>query len=93
MKKFIKALTCLVFALLVCVTLTACKKSPVDYKLGMGVEVSLASSKEAAGQVDATVAAVLLDKDGKIVSCRVDAVQNKATLADGVTKLTLLKTM
>ena len=92
MKKFIKALTCLVFALLVCVTLTACKKSPVDYKLGMGVEVSLASSKEAAGQVDATVAAVLLDKDGKIVSCRLDAVQNKATLADGVYTVTNLKT-
>lgn len=92
MKKFIKALTCLVFALLVCVTLTACTKSPVDYKLGMGVEVSMASSKEAAGQVDATVAAVLLDKDGKIVSCRIDAVQNKATLADGVYTVTNLKT-
>ena len=62
----------------------------VEYKLGMGVVVDTASSAsataDAAGtaQVDATVAAVVLDKDGKIVSCRIDAVQNKiAVAADG----------
>lgn len=92
MKKFFKALTCLVFALLVCVTLTACKKSPVDYKLGMGVEVNLTSSKDKAAQVDATFAAVLLDKDGKILACRLDAVQNKASLEEGVYTVKNLKT-
>ena len=62
----------------------------VEYKLGMGIVVDTASSTsataDAAGnaQVDATVAAVVLDKDGKIVSCRIDAVQNKiAVAADG----------
>lgn len=62
----------------------------VEYKLGMGVVVNVDSSSsataEAAGvaQIDATVAAVVLDKDGKIVSCRLDAVQNKITInADG----------
>ena len=51
-----------------------------DYTLGMGVEVSLAESATGLAQVDATVATVVLDKDGKIVLCRIDAVQNKATL-------------
>ena len=54
----------------------------VDYKLGMGVVVSLDSSKTGTAQVDATVATVVLDKDGKIVACRIDAVQNKVTLND-----------
>ena len=95
MKKLFKVLTCVVCALVLC-ALVACENEPekteVDYKLGMGVEVSMASSKETLAQVDATVAAVLLDKDGKIISCRLDAVQNKATLADGAYTVTNLKT-
>ena len=57
-----------------------------EYKLGMGIVVDTASSasatEEKAGtaQIDATVAVVVLDKDGKIVSCRLDAVQNKITV-------------
>ena len=54
----------------------------VDYKLGMGVVVSLDETKDLAAQIDATVATVVLDKDGKIVACRLDAVQNKITLND-----------
>ena len=61
-----------------------------EYKLGMGIVVDTASSasatadKAGTAQIDATVAAVVLDKDGKIVSCRLDAVQNKITVnADG----------
>ena len=98
MKKLFKVLTCLICALVLCVS-TACKPEEkpeepkeVDYKLGMGVTVNMASSKEKQAQVDATVAAVLLDKDGKIISCRLDAVQNKATLAEGVYTVTNLKT-
>ena len=65
MKKLFKVLTCVVCALVLC-ALVACDtnkpgKTEVDYKLGMGVEVSMASSKEGQAQVDATVAAVLLE--------------------------------
>ncbi len=54
-----------------------------EYKLGMGIVVSTDSSATGNAQVDATVAAVVLDKDGKIVVCRIDAVQNKMTVTDG----------
>ena len=47
------------------------------YKLGMGVVTSTASSAAGNAQVDATVAAVVLDADGKIVSCAIDVAQNK----------------
>ena len=50
------------------------------YKLGMGVVVSENMTN---AQVDATVATVVLDKDGKIVVCRLDAIQNKVNYADG----------
>ncbi len=53
-----------------------------EYTLGMGVVVGLDSSKTGNAQVDATVATVVLDKDGKIVACRIDAVQNKIALGE-----------
>ena len=54
------------------------------YKLGMGVVTSTASSAAGNAQVDATVAAVILDADGKIVSCKIDVAQNKVPVnADG----------
>ena len=55
----------------------------VDYKLGMGIVVSTASSKTGTAQVDATVATVVTDKDGKIVACRIDVAQNKMPVANG----------
>ena len=51
-----------------------------EYKLGMGVVVGLDSSKTGTAQIDATVATVVLDAEGKIVACRLDAIQNKVTL-------------
>ena len=54
-----------------------------EYKLGMGISVSMASSAENNAQVDATVATVVLDAEGKIVSCRIDVAQNKMTVTDG----------
>ena len=54
-----------------------------EYKLGLGVVVGLDSSKTGLAQVDGTVATVVLDDAGKIVACRVDAIQNKATLVEG----------
>ena len=91
MKKLLMVLVCL-FAF---ASLVACKDdktetpsepavTEAEYKLGMGVVVSLESSKEGLAQVDATVATVVTDKDGKIVVCRIDVAQNKATIADGV---------
>lgn len=54
-----------------------------EYKLGMGVSVSMDSSAAGNAQVDATVATVVLDAEGKIVSCRIDVAQNKMDVTDG----------
>ena len=54
-----------------------------DYKLGMGIVVSMDSSKTGNAQVDATVATVVTDAAGKIVACRIDVAQNKMNVADG----------
>ena len=54
-----------------------------EYKLGMGVSLNMDSSKTGNAQVDATVAAVVVDADGKIVSCRIDCAQSKMAVADG----------
>lgn len=59
------------------------EKTEAEYKLGMGVVVNTESSKTGNAQVDATVAAVVTDKDGKIVSCRIDVAQNKMNVTDG----------
>ena len=67
-----------VVAVVVAVVLLAGGKK--EYTLGMGVEVSLDSSKTGTAQVDATLATVVLDAEGKIVACRLDAIQNKVTL-------------
>ncbi len=63
--------------------LTACGAKEADYKLGMGVVLSTDSSKENLAQVDATVAAVVLDANGKIVQCRIDVAQNKMDVTGG----------
>ena len=77
MKKLLTGLFCLValFALASC--------GAKEYKLGMGVLVS-SSSKTGTAQIDSTVAAVVTDSNGKIVACRIDALQNKASITDGV---------
>ena len=78
MKKFLAILLCACMAL----TLVACNAEK-EYKLGMGVVVSMDSSKTENAQVDATVATVVLDADGKIVACRIDVAQNKMAVAGG----------
>ena len=80
MKKFVA------FLLLACMmlSLAACGASAsAEYKLGMGVSLSTDSSKENNAQVDATVAAVVTDKDGKIVACRLDVAQSKMDVTGG----------
>ena len=84
MKKLLFALVC-VFGL---VALTACNNTPTEtektYKLGMGVVVNADEAATGTAQVDSTVAAVVTDAEGKIVACRIDALQNKASITDGV---------
>ena len=87
------------FAILLCVcmilTVVACapatnnngttepEKTEAEYKLGMGVVVNMDSSATGNAQVDATVAAVVTDKDGKITHCRIDVAQNKMDVTGG----------
>ena len=79
MKKFVA------FVLAACMlfTMSAMAESTAEYKLGMGVSVSTNSTKDGHAQVDATVATVVLDADGKIVACRLDCAQNKMDVEDG----------
>ena len=69
--------------LLACMALTLCACGSAEYKLGLGVALNTASSATNNAQVDATFAAVVLDKAGKIVSCRLDCVQDKMDVTDG----------
>ncbi|MGM9642863.1 MAG: hypothetical protein ACI3XI_06605 [Eubacteriales bacterium] len=81
MKKILAIALCVVMVLAaVACTPTVTEK---EYKLGMGIVVSTASSKTGTAQVDATVAAVVLDAEGKIVAARIDVAQNKMTVTDG----------
>ena len=86
MKKFIAIIMCIctVLAVVACnTTPDPAEKTEADYKLGMGVVVSMDSSATGTAQVDATVATVVLDAAGKIVACRIDVAQNKMDIADG----------
>ena len=90
MKKFFAILLCaiMVFAVVACDNAqTPETPAEADYKLGMGIVVSTASSKTGNAQVDATVATVVTDADGKIVACRIDVAQNKMTVTDGAVEL------
>ena len=87
MKKLLMGL----FVLVASLVLVACNKTEepaeVEYKLGMGVIAGVGHVSNAGTiQIDSTVAAVVTDAEGKIVACRIDALQNKATLADGELK-------
>lgn len=80
MKKVLAIALCLCMAAM----LTACSGAKeAEYKLGMGVALNTDSSAENNAQVDATVATVVTDKDGKIVSCRIDVAQSKMDVTGG----------
>jgi len=78
MKKYV-ALT--LSLLLAAALFTGCGAKTV--KTGLGVVSSISSSTEPTAdkagnaQVDSTVAAVLVDSDGKIVNCKIDVAQTK----------------
>jgi len=88
MKKFLAMVLCLCMLF----TMAACGgggeeggsgSSEAEYKLGMGVVLNTDSSKTELAQVDATVAAVVTDAEGKIVFCRIDCVQDKMEVVGG----------
>ena len=76
----------LAIALCLCMVLCAVAcggTKEAEYKLGMGIVVNMDSSKTGNAQVDATVATVVTDAEGKIVLCRIDVAQNKMAITDG----------
>ncbi len=87
MKKILAVVLCLSMLLAFAACGAAQNDTPAtaeaEYKLGMGVVVNTDSSKAGNAQVDATVAAVVTDADGKIVLCRIDVAQNKMDVTDG----------
>ena len=87
MKRILAIALCLVMALaIVACTPATNDETPAteaEYKLGMGVVVDMNSSATGNAQVDATIAAVVTDADGKIVACRIDVAQNKMDVTGG----------
>ena len=81
MKKLFCALLCVM--MLASLVSVAAFADDAQYKLGLGVSLNTDSSDEGNAQVDATFAAVVLDADGKILACRLDAVQDKMDVTDG----------
>ncbi len=89
-----KVLTIALAVLLVLATFVSCGKqddasssgndtTAAAYKLGMGVEVAYENEQTGSASVEATVAAVVLDKDGKIVSCKIDCVAPEVKTEEG----------
>ena len=89
-----KKLLALTLMILLIVSMVACNnnqgnnnnETPADesLKLGLGTVVSASSSKL---EVTVNYAAVLVDKDGKIVDCEIDTVVASAKNTDGVLEL------
>ncbi len=79
-----KKIFALILALCMVLALAACgAPKTAEYKLGMGISLNMNSSKAGNAQVDATVAAVVLDASGKIVAAKIDVAQNKMDVTDG----------
>ena len=80
MKKILSLVLVLSLLVLSVFALASCKQEPEekDYQLAIGVAVTQSGAK-----VSKTAAAIVIDKDGKIVLCRIDAVDFTAKLNDG----------
>lgn len=63
-------------------SLAGCGAASSTNKLGMGIVVS-DSTATGKAQIDATVAAVVTDANGKIVSCYLDVAQTKMSMEEG----------
>lgn len=93
-----KKILVLVLSLALVTSFAACGKKvtnsddsgkTADYKLGMGITVTLDSSadktadKNANAEAEATVATAIFDKDGKVVSVAIDCAQTTVEVKDG----------
>ena len=76
MKKILSLILVLVLSL---ACLVACGGKEQDYSLAIGVSVSIDEA-----EVTNTVAAIVIDANGKIVLCRIDAIGVAPTIANGV---------
>ncbi|MDD6038881.1 MAG: hypothetical protein PUD20_08825 [bacterium] len=90
MKKRMAVLLSLIFAMSTLTVGCGSKNAPV--KTGVGMSVSVSGSTEAAEEdgtaaADATIAAVTVDANGKIVACAIDVAQTKVNF-DAEGKLT-----
>ncbi len=80
MKKILAMLLCLGMVMSM---LTGCGAKSEAVKTGLAVVSSIGKStdataeKDGLGEIDSMIAAVLVDKDGKIVDCKIDAAQTK----------------
>ena len=92
MKKFLAISFCVLLVVSLFAMAGCAKKEeqPTTLKFGAGVYVSAPAAtdatadKEGTGKVDVTVAAVTVDKDGKIVGCALDTAGNTVKFtADG----------
>ena len=85
MKKILASVLvlCLMAALMAPMALAEEPAAEAGYTLGMGISLNADSSKENNAQIDATVAAVVLDENGKIIAAKIDVAQNKMDVTDG----------
>ena len=82
MKKTLSILLATILLLASTTLLFGCSKE-ADYTLSVGTAITDAKDKLS---VSATVAAVVVDADGKIVICRLDSVDVTTTVEDGAVK-------
>ena len=85
MKKSLSILLATILLLASATFLFGCSKE-ADYTLSIGTAITDAEDKISAS---ATVAAVVVDADGKIVLCRLDSVDVTTTVEDGAVKSTV----
>lgn len=88
-----KKLLCVILSVLMIgavLVLAGCQdKKPATLKFGVGVAISTSTTdateeKNGTGEVDSTVAVITADADGKVVACKIDVAQIKASYtADG----------
>ena len=73
------------FLVLLCLTFCSCGKSDdaSDYKLGLGFIGNEEPIKDNKAEFSATVAAVVTDGNGKIVSCKIDEIENSVKVTKG----------
>ncbi len=81
-----KKLFTLFFSFIICFLFCACgsNKADASYKIGLGIVSKIALSEENKAGYDATLAAVVTDDNGKIVACKIDALQNSIGISNGV---------